>query len=108
MRASGGGPKARLRLLPEGARAPPAREGFDASIPSQPHFPSENVVIYRYKGACGPRVFWGETHANLGGIGMGSYKPFGILVEGWGEGWRARRAYRRDRQPRAEIGEAKL
>jgi hypothetical protein len=43
-------------LLPEGARAPPAREGFDASIPSQPHFPSENVVIYRYKGACGPQV----------------------------------------------------
>jgi hypothetical protein len=31
-----------------------------------------------------------ETHANLGGLGMGSYKPFGILVEGWGEGWRAR------------------
>jgi len=27
-----------------------------------------------------------ETHANLGGLGMGSYKPFGILVEGWGEG----------------------
>jgi len=27
-----------------------------------------------------------ETYANLGGFGMGSYKPFGILVEGWGEG----------------------
>ena len=27
-----------------------------------------------------------ETHANVGGVGMTAHKPFGILVELWGEG----------------------
>jgi hypothetical protein len=28
----------------------------------------------------------GQSYANLEGLGMTLVKPFGILVEGWGEG----------------------
>jgi hypothetical protein len=50
-----------------------------------------------------------EIDANLGDLGMGSYKPFGILVEGWGRV--ARKARLSPESPRSPtsrvIGEAK-
>jgi hypothetical protein len=41
----------------------------------------------------------GQSYANLGRLGRACNKSFGILVEGWGEGWpRSCAAYRRDRK----------
>jgi hypothetical protein len=59
---------------------------------------------------------WGQSYANLecllpshaktarlGPVGMTLVKPFGILVEGWGEGVAAPvRGYRRDRRHRRD------
>jgi len=33
------------------------------------------------------RLSPGSPKSDWDGLGMGSSKPFGILVDGWGEGW---------------------